>query len=83
MSDIRKSKNKLTVFSLKYNVNATKATDSTVGGQKRMRVAKDENLEEAMTKWFIQQRSCGNDVRGMDIQDAATKLTNHMGILQF
>ena len=33
--------------------------NSSVGSRKRMRVSKDENLEEAVTKWFVQQRSCG------------------------
>ncbi|KAG7157467.1 Tigger transposable element-derived protein 7-like 19 [Homarus americanus] len=48
-----------------------------------MRVAKDTNLEEAVTKWFVQQRSCGNVIRGVEIQAAAVKLASHMGIENF
>ncbi|KAG7157955.1 Tigger transposable element-derived protein 7-like 24 [Homarus americanus] len=48
-----------------------------------MRVAKDTNLEEAVTKWFVQQRSCGNVVRSVEIQAAAAKLASHMGIENF
>ncbi|KAG7163426.1 Tigger transposable element-derived protein 7-like 67 [Homarus americanus] len=34
-------------------------------------------------KWFVQQRSCGNVVRGVEIQAAAVKLASHMGIENF
>ncbi|KAG7161849.1 Tigger transposable element-derived protein 7-like 13 [Homarus americanus] len=44
---------------------------------------KDTNLEEAVTKWFVQQRSCGNVVRGVEIQAVAVKLASHMGIENF
>ena len=82
VSDIRKAKDKLLTFSLKYNVVEGRE-NSFVGGRKRMRVSKDENLEEAVTKWFVQQRSCGVKVRGIAIQDAAQKLARHMGITDF
>ena len=82
VSDIRKAKDKLLAFSLKYNVVEGRE-NSFVGGRKRMRVSKDENLEEAVTKWFVQQRSCGVKVRGIAIQDAAQKLARHMGITDF
>ncbi|KAG7155601.1 Tigger transposable element-derived protein 7-like 47 [Homarus americanus] len=82
VSDIRKAKDKLTAFSLKYTVDAN-SKSSSVGARKRMRVAKDTNLEEAVTKWFMQQRSCGNVVHGVEIQAAAAKLASHMGIENF
>ena len=82
VSDIRKVKDKLLAFSLKYNV-VERRENSSVGGRKRMRVSKDENLEEAVTKWFVRQRSCGVKVRGIAIQDAAQKLARHMGITDF
>ncbi|KAG7177538.1 Tigger transposable element-derived protein 7-like 7 [Homarus americanus] len=82
VSDIRKAKDKLTAFSLKYNVDAT-SKSSSAGARKHMRVAKDTNLEEAVTKWLVQQRSCGNVVRGVEIQAAAVKLASHMGIENF
>ncbi|KAG7176917.1 Tigger transposable element-derived protein 7-like 5, partial [Homarus americanus] len=70
--DIRKTKDKLIAFSLKYNVDTTSKSSSV-----------DTNLEEAVTKWFVQQRSCGNVVRGVEIQAAAAKLASHMGIENF
>ncbi|CAI9720180.1 transposable element-derived 7-like 10 [Octopus vulgaris] len=81
VSGIRKAKDKLTTFSLKYNVAAN--SKLSVGARKRMRVAKDTNLEEAVTKWFIHQRSCGNNIRGVEIQSAAVKLARDMGIDNF
>lgn len=48
VSDIRKSKEKLTAFSLKYNVNVN--CEPFVGVRKRMRVAKDTKFDEAVTK---------------------------------
>ncbi|XP_014782195.1 uncharacterized protein LOC106877732 isoform X5 [Octopus bimaculoides] len=81
VSGIRKAKDKLTTFSLKYNVAAN--SKLSVGARKRMRVAKDSNLEEAVTKWFIHQRSCGNNVRGVEIQSAAVKLARDMGVDNF
>ena len=48
-----------------------------------MRVAKDRNLEKALMKWFIHQRSCSNNVHGVEIPSAATKLARHMGIENF
>ena len=57
--------------------------NSSVGGRKRMRVSKDENLEEVISKWFVQQRSCSVKVHGIAIPDAAQKLARHMGITDF
>ncbi|KAG7158706.1 Tigger transposable element-derived protein 7-like 38, partial [Homarus americanus] len=82
VSHIRRAKDKLTAFSLKYTVDAN-SKSSSVGARKRMRVAKDTNLEEAVTKWFMQQRSCGNVIRGVEIQAAAANLARHMGTENF
>ena len=82
VSDIRKAKDKLLAFSLKYNVIEGRENLS-VGGRKRMRVSKDENLEEAVTKVFVQQRSCGVKVREIAIQDGAQKLARYMRITDF
>ena len=79
MSGIRKNKDKLLAFSVKYNVIKGRE-GSSLGGRKRMRVSK---YEEAVTIWFVQQRSCGVKVRGIAIQNAAQKLARHMGITDF
>lgn len=82
VSDIRKAKDKLTAFSLKFGVPSTSKT-SSVGGRKHMRVAQDKDLEEAVYTWIMQERSCGVNVRGSEIQNAAAKLAKHMGVEKF
>ena len=42
-----------------------------------------ENLDEAVYKWYVQQRAEGLPVRGVDIQNAAQHLANHLGIQDF
>ena len=80
--DIGKAKDKLLAFSVNYNV-IEGCESSSLGGRKRMRVSKDENLEEVVTRWFVQQQSCSVKVHGVAIQDAAQKLARHMGITDF
>ena len=80
--DIRKAKDKLLAFSAKYDVIEGREI-SSLGGRKRMRVSKNKNLEKTVTRWFIQHRSCGEKVREIVIEDAAQKLTKHIGIINF
>ena len=54
MLDIRKNEDKLLAFSVKCNVIEGRE-GSSLGGRKRMQVSKDENLEEAVIRWFVQQ----------------------------
>lgn len=77
VSDIRKSKDKLTSFASKFSVE--KSPQSTpVGDRKRMRLGRDMNIENAVYKWYTQQRASGVNIRGVDIQSAAVKLAKHM-----
>jgi transposase-like protein len=77
VSDIRKSKDKLTSFALKFSVD--KSPQSTpVGDRKHMRLGRDMNIENAVYKWYTQQRASGVNIRGVDIQSAAVKLAKHM-----
>ena len=46
-----------------------------------MKVPKSRELEEAVYKWYVQQRSV--NMRGLEIADAANKLARHMGIESF
>ncbi|KAG7169085.1 Tigger transposable element-derived protein 7-like 76 [Homarus americanus] len=62
-SDMYKAKDKLTPFAMKYDVDAA----STARERKHMKVPKDKELEEAVYKWFVQQRSCGVKVRYVKI----------------
>ena len=48
-----------------------------------MKVYKSRELEEAVYKWYVQQRSVSMNVRGLEIADAANKLARHMCIESF
>lgn len=77
VSDIRRSKDKLTSFALRFNIdNSPKSTP--VGERKHMRLGRDMNIENAVYKWYTQQRASGVNIRGVDIQSAAVKLAKHM-----
>jgi predicted DNA-binding protein YlxM (UPF0122 family) len=76
VSDIRKSKDKLTSFALKFSVDKSQSTP--VGDRKHMRLGRDMNIENAVYKWYTQQRASGVNIRGVDIQNAAVKLAKHM-----
>ena len=45
-----------------------------------MKVASSKDLEEAVYKWYVQERSVCVNVRGTEILDAASKLARHLGI---
>ena len=45
-----------------------------------MKVCSSKDLEEAVFKWYMQERSVKVNVRGTDLLDAAVKLAKHMGI---
>ena len=80
--DIRKAKDKLLAFSVKYNVIEGRKSLS-FGRRKRVQVSNDENLEKAGTTWFVQPRSCGVKVCGIAIQATAQKLARHIEITDF
>jgi transposase len=82
VSDIRKNKEKLTQFLLKYDLNKSSRSGFgfTARDRKHVKSAQNENLEEAVYKWFVQQRSSGVVVRSVELRAAAEKLSEHMGI---
>ena len=49
----------------------------------RSRKLHHEGLDVAVYKWYVQQRAEGLPVRGLDIQNAAQRLANHLGIENF
>lgn len=77
VSDIKKSKNDIRNFVLKFNVEKEKSA------AKRMRLPSMATLDDAVYKWFSQLRSCGMAVRGIEIQAAAERLSKQMGLEQF
>ena len=48
-----------------------------------MKVPKSKELEDAVYKWYVQQRSVNVNVRGVEILEAAHKLANNLGITSF
>nr|XP_022906052.1 tigger transposable element-derived protein 7-like [Onthophagus taurus] len=51
--------------------------------RKRIKLTRETSLEEALLKWYAQQRSCGVPVRAVELKSAAIKLANHMNIISF
>ena len=81
VSDIRRSKDKLTSYVMKFDVDPSKGKKGAVHKRKHMNVPKSRELEEAVYKWYVQQRSVSVNVRGLEIADAANKLAHHMFII--
>ena len=80
VSDIRRSKEKLQAYAVKFDVNSNKDKKGVVHTRQHIKVAKSKNLEEAVYKWYVQEYSAGVNVRGVDILDAAVKFVTHIGI---
>lgn len=62
VSDIRKKKDDIRKFVLKFNV------EKETSVVKRIRLPLDQSLDDAVYKWFCQLRSSGLAVRGVEIQ---------------
>lgn len=80
VSDIRKAKEKLKKYAIKFDVGVNKDRSGIVRSRKHMKVARNKDLEEAVYKWYVQQRSVKVKVRGIEIMAAAAKLADHMGV---
>ncbi|XP_063226872.1 tigger transposable element-derived protein 7-like [Bacillus rossius redtenbacheri] len=74
VSDTKKQKEKLKAFAVKCDA------EETVASRKRLKFPGDTNLEEAVHRWYVQQRSSGVAIRGVELQAAADKLAKHMNI---
>lgn len=77
VSDIRKKKDNLRKFVLKFNV------EKEASSVKKMRLPSDPSLDDAVYKWFCQLRSSGMTVRGIEIQAAAERLAKQLNITGF
>ena len=80
VSDIRKVRERLQAFAVKFDVSVNKDKSGMIHKRKHMKVCTSKELEEAVFKWYTQERSVKVNVRGTDLLDAATKLARHMGI---
>ena len=83
VSDIRKSKKKLMKYAASYCVDASSSKSGKVKTRKHMKTGKDQALDAAVMKWYIQERSSGVNVRGVEQLAAATKLASHLGYTSF
>ena len=77
VSDIRRSKDRLTSYEMKFDVATSKDRKGAVHKRKHVTVRNSREWEEAVYKWYVPQRSVS--VRGLEIADAANKLARHMG----
>ena len=51
--------------------------------RKLMKTGKDQALDAAVMKWYVQERSSGVNVRGVELLAAATKLASHLEYTDF
>ena len=82
VSDIRKSKEKLMKYAASYCVDTSSSKSGKVKTRKHMKTGKDQALDVTM-KWYVQERSSGANVRGVEVLAAATKLASHLGHTDF
>ena len=64
VSDITKSKEKLMKYAASYCVDASFSKSGKVKTRKHMKTGKDQALDAAVMKWYVQERSSGVNVCG-------------------
>ena len=82
VSDIKKDKENLRDFARKHSEGGSTST-TNVGAHKALKKASNEDHDEAVYKWFIQQRSVGVITRGNEIKHAASTFAEKMNIANF
>ncbi|CAK8691374.1 unnamed protein product [Clavelina lepadiformis] len=83
VSDIKKSKDKLLKYATSYCVDAASSKGGKVSNRKHMKMGKEQSLDAAVMKWYVQQRSSGVNVRGTELIAAAAKLATSLGLTDF
>ena len=78
VSDLKKQKVELRKFGAKHCDGLGGPNDSTP--RKHMKPCKDIALDSAVLKWYIQHKSQGFNVRGVEILNAANQLAAKMKI---
>ena len=73
VSDFKKQKAKLQAYAVKFG-----GVKGDIG-RKHMRQCKLADIDAAVYKWYVQQRSCGVAVRGIELAESGTKLAAHLG----
>ncbi|KAK3889627.1 hypothetical protein Pcinc_006391 [Petrolisthes cinctipes] len=79
VSDIKKAKDKLKHYAASFCVDAVSSKSGKVKPRKYMRTGSNSQLDSALMKWFVQMKSNGHLVRGVEILAAAKKLTESLG----
>ncbi|CAM1324768.1 Uncharacterised protein r2_g3362 [Pycnogonum litorale] len=64
VSDIRKAKDKLRKYAVKFNVDSSKDKKGVIHVRRHIKDPQSKELEEAVFKWYVQQRSVKVNVRG-------------------
>ncbi|XP_058021648.1 uncharacterized protein LOC131189536 [Ahaetulla prasina] len=77
VSDIRKAKEKLKKFVLMCDVDST-GTGAEIGARKHMKMSQEASLEEAVLRWYVEQRAGGAKVRRVDLKAAANAFAADM-----
>ncbi|XP_076048822.1 uncharacterized protein LOC143029777 isoform X2 [Oratosquilla oratoria] len=80
VSDIRRAKDKLNEFALKYSVDGYSSQTGALTARKHMRVGGQKELDEAVLKWYIQQKACGSNVPLSAIANACQQFSKHLGL---
>ncbi|PNF19290.1 hypothetical protein B7P43_G07518 [Cryptotermes secundus] len=80
LSDIKKQKESIKSFALKFDVGNDK---SSASDRQTLKKLKEVLLEEAVLKWYSQQRASGIEVSGVELQAAAENLANHLKLQNF
>ncbi|XP_013927326.1 PREDICTED: uncharacterized protein LOC106553375, partial [Thamnophis sirtalis] len=73
VSDIRKAKEKLKRFVLMCDVDSTGGA-AEIGSRKHMKMSQEASLEEAVLRWYVEQRAGGAKVRRVDLKAAANAI---------
>ena len=70
-------------YAASYCVHASSSKSGKVKTRKHMKTGKDQALDAAVMKWYVQERSSGVNVCGVELLAAATKLASHLGYTDF
>ncbi|KAG8238769.1 hypothetical protein J437_LFUL016608 [Ladona fulva] len=80
VKDLKKNRDSLRKFALQFDPSM-QATG--LSARKTLKMANFKSLEEAVIKWYRQQRSAGEEIQGVDIQSAADRIAKELGIEKF
>ena len=69
VSDIQRSKDRLTSYALKFDVDPSKDRKGAVHKRKHMKVPIGRELVEAVYKWYVQQCSVSVYVCWLEVAD--------------